>query len=108
MCKTKSLLRATASLLAGLALASAGANEPIKDNNLGLVARQCAQTFCVDKDSLELWLALEPTCSSGVSLSATRAGDGVIEAMVFPDDEAPFWSPTAVGSLCAIMGVVGM
>lgn len=39
-----------------------GANEPIADNDLGIVAKECALTYCDTKDALALWLVLAPMC----------------------------------------------
>ena len=43
---------------------SSGANEPIADNELGLIARDCALQYCNSKNGYELWLSLQKRCIS--------------------------------------------
>lgn len=42
--------------------AIAGSNPEIADNSLGITSRACADNYCLDKDSLDLWLAVEWEC----------------------------------------------
>ena len=42
--------------------AVAGSNPEIADNSLGITSRACADNYCLDKDSLDLWLAVEWEC----------------------------------------------
>ena len=41
---------------------STGANEPIADNELGLMAKDCSRQYCEVKDGLQLWLTLVDEC----------------------------------------------
>ncbi len=43
---------------------STGANEPIADNELGLMAKDCSRQYCDIKDGLQLWLTLVDECVS--------------------------------------------
>jgi hypothetical protein len=63
------------------------ANEPIQDNILGLFANQCANTFCKDKDGLNLWLTLYQARN--------------IE--YFP----PTFTPFEVANLCVMIAIAG-
>lgn len=83
------------------AFAAAGSNEPIADNELGLTAKDCAAQFCSSKDGLELWLTLEQTCMMDPNPYFVARVEESTAATVT-------WSPTVVGSLCAVMGVVGL
>lgn len=59
------LLVAIAVLIQGpppAAAIASGANEPIADTELGLMARDCALQFCREKDALALWLAIVDVC----------------------------------------------
>lgn len=51
----------------GIMCISNGANEPIADNELGLTSKDCSMQFCVEKDSLGLWLSLQNTCSQNAN-----------------------------------------
>jgi hypothetical protein len=73
--------------LAFLSLVSAGSNEPIPDNELGLYANTCANTFCKDKDGLELWLTLYQARN--------------IEYV------EPVWEPYQAANLCVMMAITG-
>jgi hypothetical protein len=41
---------------------SSGANEPIADNELQLIAKDCALQYCKTKNGYELWVALQKRC----------------------------------------------
>lgn len=84
---------------ATVALATAGSNEPIADNELGLTAKDCASQYCNSKDGLELWLTLEQMCMMDPNPYLVETGQQA---------EAVTWSPSVVGSICAVMGVVGI
>lgn len=46
----------------GILCISNGANEPISDNTLQLVSKDCSMQYCLEKDSLSLWLSLQNVC----------------------------------------------
>ena len=60
----KCALTAVLAAMSLVCAAGAGANEPIAPNELGLTAIDCATQYCVEKDSLLLWLSLENVCFS--------------------------------------------
>ena len=41
---------------------SSGANEPIVDNELGLLSKDCALQYCKTKNGYELWVTLQKRC----------------------------------------------
>lgn len=84
---------------AAIAFALAGSNEPIADNELGLTAKDCASQYCNSKDGLELWLTLEQMCMMDPNPYLVEMAQ---------QNEAVTWSPSVVGSICAVMGVVGI
>lgn len=47
----------------GILCISSGANEPIQDNPLQLIAKDCSMQMCVDRDGISLWLSLQNVCS---------------------------------------------
>jgi hypothetical protein len=47
-----------------------GANEPIADNELGTIAKECAKMYCDDRDGLALWLVMVRTCRMDSLLDA--------------------------------------
>jgi hypothetical protein len=65
----------------------AGSNEPIPDNQLGTYANSCANSFCKEKDGLELWLTLY------------QARD--IEYI------EQLWTPFEVANLCIMTAIAG-
>ena len=91
---------------AGSASGSAmtGANEPIADNELGLTAKACAEAHCASKDGLELWLTLQRECTA--DQTTFLAAKEVNEAK--RAEAAALWSPTAVGTVSALVGVLGL
>lgn len=54
------------------------ANPEIADNELGITSRACADNFCTDKDSLDLWLSLEYYCHYDEVYQGT--GDGPVSS----------------------------
>ena len=41
---------------------SSGANEPIADKELKLIAKDCALQYCKSKNGYELWISLQKRC----------------------------------------------
>lgn len=87
-------------LLSFVAVALAGSNEPIADNELGLTAKDCASQYCASKDGLGLWMTLEQMCMTDPNPYLVAQVDQAVSPSA--------WSPTVVGALSAVMGVVGM
>eukprot|EP00615_Pteridomonas_danica_P001535 CAMPEP_0114350550 /NCGR_PEP_ID=MMETSP0101-20121206/16460_1 /TAXON_ID=38822 ORGANISM="Pteridomonas danica, Strain PT" /NCGR_SAMPLE_ID=MMETSP0101 /ASSEMBLY_ACC=CAM_ASM_000211 /LENGTH=115 /DNA_ID=CAMNT_0001489867 /DNA_START=54 /DNA_END=401 /DNA_ORIENTATION=- len=86
-----------------------GANEPIADNVLGTTAMSCATTYCTDgKDGLRLWLEMTSGCSGVESKYSLSSSSETKTDEVQKTDSTTTWSPTAVGSISAIMAVVGV
>ena len=103
--------------LAGLVAtvqAGAGANQPIPDNDLGLTAKDCSH-YCEAKDGLQLWMSIEGHCmsssmrytSSSSSSSASKKKTKLAAKSSSSSDET-IWSPTMVGSMSAVTGLLGM
>eukprot|EP00611_Tribonema_gayanum_P026506 TRINITY_DN6339_c0_g1_i2.p2 TRINITY_DN6339_c0_g1~~TRINITY_DN6339_c0_g1_i2.p2 ORF type:complete len:136 (-),score=26.03 TRINITY_DN6339_c0_g1_i2:310-717(-) len=98
-------------LLTAVPVASGmGANDPIADNNLGKIARTCAAALCPDtKDSLQLWMELQPVCMgrtkgilSNFQVLPGESADGSNGASI------SLWSPFVVGAACALAAMVGV
>eukprot|EP00622_Pseudochattonella_farcimen_P004804 FR740291.1.p2 GENE.FR740291.1~~FR740291.1.p2 ORF type:complete len:120 (+),score=5.49 FR740291.1:186-545(+) len=87
-------------LLSFVAAVLAGSNEPIADNELGLTAKDCASQYCSSKDGLGLWMTLEQSCMMDPN--------PYLIAQVESSISTSAWSPTIVGTLSAVLGVVGM
>ena len=68
------------------------ANEPIQDNILGLFANQCANTFCKEKDGLDLWLTLY----QGRNIEYTMIKFTTIK-----------FTPFEVANICVMIGMAG-
>lgn len=102
---------ACTSLVAGK---SSGANEPIADNELGLTAQDCALQYCSNKDGLALWLVLSTSCLADFPYHGIDADNG--ESFLMSADPSGIseftgvlkWTPTVAGSICAIVGLVGL
>jgi hypothetical protein len=68
-------------------IARGGANEPIPNNMLGTYANACAESFCQEKDGLELWLTLYQARN--------------IEYI------EPVWTAFEVANLCVMIAISG-
>ena len=68
-------------------MSSNAQNEPVEDSQLGLFSNSCAESFCVDKDGLELWLSLSQKSN--------------------PIIETELWSPIHVANICSIIALSG-
>ena len=85
---------------------SSGANEPIADNELGLTAKDCALQYCEEKDGMSLWLTLVNECvSSPNPYFMTKNINSNKENQL---DEFMGVSPIIAGSICAMLGVIGL
>ena len=101
--------------LAGLVAtvqAGAGANQPIPDNDLGLTAKDCSH-YCEAKDGLQLWLSIEGHCMSSSmrytsSSSSSSKKKTKLAAKSSSSSDETIWSPTIVGSMSAVTGLLGM
>ena len=101
--------------LAGLVAtvqAGAGANQPIPDNDLGLTAKDCSQ-YCEAKDGLQLWMSIEGHCMSSSmrytsSSSSSSKKKTKLAAKSSSSSDETIWSPTMVGSMSAVTGLLGM
>jgi hypothetical protein len=104
--------------LAGLVAtvqAGAGANQPIPDNDLGLTAKDCSH-YCEAKDGLQLWMSIEGHCmsssmrytSSSSSSSSSSKKKTKLAAKSSSSSDETIWSPTIVGSMSAVTGLLGM
>jgi len=103
---TTKLGAAIAVFLSLAAGAMAGANEPIADNSLGLTAKACAEKYCAGaKDGLELWLTMSSECS--VASAKLERLSGLTEDGSADAGES-LWSPAAVGTVSALLGVTGL
>eukprot|EP00613_Pedinella_sp_CCMP2098_P003201 CAMPEP_0171616902 /NCGR_PEP_ID=MMETSP0990-20121206/13767_1 /TAXON_ID=483369 /ORGANISM="non described non described, Strain CCMP2098" /LENGTH=121 /DNA_ID=CAMNT_0012181283 /DNA_START=67 /DNA_END=432 /DNA_ORIENTATION=- len=91
---------------------SGGANEPIADNELGLTAKSCAESYCADsgKDGLQLWLSVYGGCGMNEAPTAGKKGLEAGTTQLIDEDKTAEtrWSPTTVGSLSAVMASVGL
>ena len=98
--KISGMLLTLSALVVG---ALGGPNEPIADNELGLTAKACAEKWCNadsgSKDGLELWLTLNTEC--GAPTTKTTLAENA-------DAGSDLWSPTAVGTISALLGVTGL
>jgi hypothetical protein len=68
-------------------LSSKAQNEPVEDSQLGIFSNSCAESFCANKDGLELWLSL------------SKKSDVVIEPEL--------WTPFQVANICAMISLSG-
>ncbi len=41
---------------------SSSSNEPLPPNELGEISKDCSEQYCLEKDSLSLWLSLQNVC----------------------------------------------
>lgn len=86
-------------------------NSPIEDNELGITARACAAKFCEEKDSLELWLAVEYQCY----------GQYLLDPLVEPSERRRILSTSrnlsspkgkvsrvGLGVICAVSSLFGL
>jgi hypothetical protein len=81
-----------------------GANEPIADNELGLTAKACAETYCSAKDGLELWLSF-----SGVCLAAETQNPYLMSKETSAAAASPaLWAPAHVGAVSAVVAVAAL
>ncbi len=81
----------------GIFCISSGANEPIADNQLQLIAKDCAMQYCVDRDGLSLWLSLQNICSG------QNANPYFLEINSNVSND---FSPFLVGTLCAMTSFI--
>jgi hypothetical protein len=81
---------------------SSGANEPIADNELGLTAKDCSMQYCLEKDSLGLWLSLQNVCSE------QNANPYFLEINSSQTTIYNNYSPLVVGSLCAMTSLISL
>lgn len=90
----------TFTFFATVVFAMGGPNDPIADNELGLIAMDCAKQYCRSNDGLALWLTLEQKCTMEYTSTSN-----FLEKM--QQEETVKWSPFVVGSICAVIGIVG-
>ena len=82
---------------------SSGANEPIADNELGLTAKDCALQYCEEKDGMSLWLTMVNECvDSPNPYFMTKNINSNLNNQIYGV------SPIIAGSICAMLGVVGL
>ncbi len=85
----------------GIMCISSGANEPIADNELGLTAKDCSMQFCIEKDSLGLWLSLQNKCLQ-------NANPYFLEINNSEKNISNEYSSIVAGSLCAMASLVSL
>ena len=86
----------------GIMCISNGANEPIAMTMGGLITRDCALQYCVDRDGLGLWLTLQNFCSN------ENANPYFLEINNSERSVSNEYSPLVVGSLCAMSSVISL
>lgn len=99
--KTKLFLALFLTKIIGILCISSGANEPIEMTMVGEMARDCALQYCMEKDSLGLWLSLQNTCSQNPNLY-------FLEINSSETNVSNQYSPIVIGLLCAISSVISL
>ena len=80
---------------------SAGSNEPIQDNELQLISRDCALQYCLERDGLGLWLSLQNVC-----LRESANPYFLEHVAVVEESYSETLSPFTSGTVCAFVAVV--
>lgn len=88
----------------GIFSISSGANEPIADNELQLTAKDCSMQFCLEKNSLSLWLSLQNVCfgeNANPYFLETSSQETISQETTYSNNVSPIIS----ASICSIFSL---
>ena len=84
----------------GIFAISSSSNEPIADNPLQLISRDCALQYCSERDGLSLWLTLQNACLR------ESANPYFLEHVERHSEYMETLSPFTSGTMCAFVAFV--
>jgi hypothetical protein len=85
----------------GILSISNSQNEPSPPNELGETSKDCSYQYCLEKDSLSLWLSLQSVCSS-------TPNPYFFEINSQETSYNNNFSPIVSASLCAMSSVISL